>query len=240
MSQERMPCPKCSSKNTSLSLRQNNLWAPYPDGVEYSCYMCGLRLYGQKAIDKVEEWKAMAPTREQLLSQLREQEAQRLARTRLREELLRGELAGIRVQEAPEKAQAPVEKQAAPAKKQASPEKIERAKQRKREIAALRRRRIQEERAQEQLVLEPAPTISAAPILEDVVLQAPKEEVVQQAPIQEEDVVVRQAPELNVQKCSWVDCSEPRKRGSKYCSKKCSNKFAHARERERKLLAKKS
>jgi hypothetical protein len=233
-----MPCPKCGSKNTSLSLRQSNFWAPYPDGVEYSCYMCGLRLYGQKAIDKVEEWKAMSPTREQLLSQLREQEAQRLARTRLREELLRGELAGIRVQEAPEKVQAPVVKQAAPAKKQASPEKLERAKQRKREIAALRRRRIQEERAQEQLVLELS-AASSAPIQEEdvVVQQAPIQEDVQQAP-KEEDV--QQAPELNAQKCSWVDCAEPRKSGSKYCSKKCSNKFAHARERERKLLAKKS
>ena len=201
----------------------------------------------------------MSPTREQLLSQLREQEAQRLARTRLREELLRGELAGIRVQEAPEKVQAPVVKQGlpekvqalpekvqAPAKKQASPEKLERAKQRKREIAALRRRRIQEERAQEQLVLELSAT-SSAPIQEEDVQQAPIQEDVQQAPIQEDVVLqapeeedVQQAPELNAQKCSWVDCAEPRKSGSKYCSKKCSNKFAHARERERKLLAKKS
>ena len=206
-----MPCPKCGSKSTSLTLNSTNPWDPYPNGVEYSCYMCGLRLYGQKAVDKVEEWRAMAPTREQLLSQLREQEAQRLARARLREALLKGELAGIRVQEAPEKVQAPPDKPQAPGKKLASPEKQEKAKQRKREIEALRRKRLREGRAQEQA--------ASAPKLEDGVLQVANPDD---------------------QKCSWSGCEEPRKGGSKYCSKKCSNKFAHARERERKLLAKKS
>ena len=41
-------------------------------------------------------------------------------------------------------------------------------------------------------------------------------------------------------KCAWADCSSTRSSKSKYCSRACSNKNAHARERERKSQLKRS
>jgi len=58
--------------------------------------MCGFRLYGQKAIDKVQEYRSMQGSREALLKFIQEKEAKRMAEVHSREAQLRKGISSIR------------------------------------------------------------------------------------------------------------------------------------------------
>lgn len=47
----RMPCPKCCSRSTCFSECKDRWTLPFPQNVEYSCYTCGLKLLGEKAVE---------------------------------------------------------------------------------------------------------------------------------------------------------------------------------------------
>jgi hypothetical protein len=200
---ERVLCSKCGSSNTSL-VNQTPAWGRFPEGVEFSCMMCGLRLYGQKALDRAEEWQAEMQQREALMTLMRQQEARRISEAKIREASLRLQVSALRAEKLevkPPEVKPPEVTSPAPLEvSEASPEapkldpKLD-PKQRKRERDAARRQRLRLQK------------------LEGKLPEASKFET----------------------KCSWVDCSNTRAAKSKYCSKKCSNKFAHAAEKQRKI-----
>ncbi len=142
---DRTPCPKCGSQNTSFT-NTTPIWGKFPDGVEFSCMMCGQRLYGQKALDWVGE-KQTEMQRQSLTETLRQQEARRLLEAKGREASLRLQVSVLRAETLEAKLQAnPKEPLSGPAplKVSEAPQEAPKIdpKQRKREREAARRLRI--------------------------------------------------------------------------------------------------
>ena len=56
-------------------------------------------------------------------------------------------------------------------------------------------------------------------------------------PVAEPEPVAAMPPRTRVNECDWASCHEPARPGSKYCSRRCSNRNARQRHRKRKREA---
>jgi hypothetical protein len=226
---ERVPCPKCSSLSTSL-VNKPLFWGKFPDGVEFSCTMCGLLLYGQKALDMVEEWRVNS--RDALMASLKSKESERLSGARSRESALRRGITDIRevgftLPEVP--ASLPEVRFTLPEVPASLPEV---------------RFTLPEVPASLPEVMFPQPVLSPEE-REAKRKERRKEEGARyrekkrQAKQLEKELLEKTLPPPEPKACALEGCANLAREKSKYCSKKCSNKFAHAAEAQRNLLTNK-
>jgi hypothetical protein len=178
--------------------------------------MCGLLLYGQKALDMVEEWRVNS--RDALMASLKSKESERLSGARSRESALRRGITDIRevgfaLPEVP--ASLPEVRFALPEVPASLPE-----------------------------VMFPQPVLSPEE-REAKRKERRKEEGARyrekkrQAKQLEKELLEKTLPPPEPKACALEGCANLAREKSKYCSKKCSNKFAHAAEAQRNLLTNK-
>jgi len=221
----RMPCPKCGSGGTNL-IDRSTAWNPTPNGVEYSCHMCGFRLYGQKAMDKVTEYRAMQANREALLKSMQEQEAKRLAEARSREAQLRKGISSIRKEEAVKLS--PPDIQAEKVTRQA--EELRAKKEQEERLAAeeLRRKGEEEEARIAREVAEEARKVRAEQARlaweqEEARSAARREQASQKAARWAEIEVMREREAIRIAQTRVL---QDRERGARYRAKKRAERLA--------------
>lgn len=259
----RMPCPKCGGGGATL-IDRRTAWKPTPNGVEYSCTICGFRQYGQKAMANVigframeyraMEYRAMQEYREALLKSMLEKQAQRLAEARSREAQLRKGISTIRKEEAriPREAESRLAEEAEEARR-ASLREYESQQAALRALYLGEATRIAETRAlqgrergaryrakkrAERLAAtatEPALRSGDVSPTELLTEVPPAYPVVHLNLVLEVRVSEPGEEAPESDKCAWHECYKPHTDISKYCSRDCSVKNSRARARARKM-----
>lgn len=234
----KMWCPKCRSMNVHV-MADKSRWSLEAE-YTFACYTCGLRKYGEGVIyglimDMRHEWSKTSKDREAEKARKAEEDAQK---AKIQEAIAKHQ-AEQRVREIEERRKAEIEERRrhrewleqvqtgqlarpfaapSPPKPKPTPPPVETLSSKERtRIREAAYREANRERRRENDRLRRARLREEREAERSRMLPPPPPVIY-----------------VPMNKCAWAECDNEPKANSKYCSRICSNKNAHAREMERK------